>query len=73
MITYEPFWNTLKEKNVTTYKLIHKLGISNGTVYRIRKGKNINTNTIDQLCKVLDCNVEDILIFTKEEQETDCL
>jgi putative transcriptional regulator len=67
MINYIPFWQTLKKKNVSSYALIHKHNISNGTLYRMRKGSPISTTTIDQLCKVLDCKVEDIILYTPSE------
>lgn len=67
MITYEPFWKTAKSKGFTTYKLIHKCGVANGTLYRMRKGKPITTETINQLCKVLKCKVEDVILFIDDE------
>lgn len=66
MISYEPFYETLFKKNVTEYNLIYKQGFSANTLYRIKKGKHISTKTLDALCEVLDCNVEDIVRFVKE-------
>jgi len=63
MIDYGPFWRTLEQKNITQYALIHKKGIPNATLYRMRKGLHISTSTIDSLCQALDCNVEDILQY----------
>ena len=67
MIRYDPFWETLKRKNITRYALIHKHNISNGTLYRMRKNAPLSTVTIDDLCKILQCRVEDILVFIDEE------
>ena len=67
MINYEPFWDTLKNKNITTYKLTKYHGISNGTLYRMRRNKALSTQTINDLCKILDCRVEDILVYVDEE------
>lgn len=67
MISYAPFWNTLKEKGVTRYALIHKHNIGNGTLYRMRKNAPLSTVTINDLCKILKCRVEDILEFVPEE------
>lgn len=66
MISYSPFWQTLKNKNESTYTLINKYNISSGTIDRIRKVKGITTTTIDDLCKILHCKVEDIIEFIDE-------
>ena len=66
MISYKPFYDTLLKKNITEYQLIFKEGISANTLHRMKKGLPITTKTLDVLCFVLDCNVEDILIHDKE-------
>lgn len=66
MISYAPFWKTLKEKGISTYALINKYNISSGTIDRMRKGNGISTLKIDDFCKILDCKVEDIIEYTKE-------
>ena len=63
MISYEPFWNTLKNSGESTYTLISKYNISSSTIDRLRKNKGISTQTIDDLCRILKCRVEDILVF----------
>ncbi len=65
MISYEPFWNTLKTKGMSQYQLIQKYGISAGQLSRMRNNSNISTHTINVLCEILDCKVEDILIYKK--------
>lgn len=65
MISYEPFYKTLLKKNITEYHLIFKQGISANTLHRMRKGLPITTKTLDVLCFVLDCEVEDILAHDK--------
>lgn len=66
MITYEPFYQTMKEKGFTTYKLINNYGISRSLVDRLKHNKPITTVTIDDLCKILNCKVEDIVRFIPE-------
>ena len=66
MISYEPFWNTLKTKGMSQYQLIQKYGISAGQLSRMRNNSNISTHTINTPCEILDCKVEDILIYKKE-------
>ena len=67
MISYEPFWNTLKIRKESTYSLINKHGISSATINRIRKGEGITTQKINDFCKILRCNVEDIIKYVDEE------
>ena len=66
MITYRPFWETLKNKNMTQYKLINTYHISAGQLSRLRANAPISTHTIDVLCDILDCNVNEIMEHTKE-------
>ena len=65
MISYKPFFETLLKKNVTEYALIYKQGISANTIHRIKKGLPITTKTIDTLCFILDCEVQDIIEHDK--------
>lgn len=60
MMTYDPFWRTIQEKGITTYALINKHGILPDTIQRLRGGKPITTSTIESLCEVIGCKVEDI-------------
>ena len=66
MISYEPFYKTLKEKNISTYKLITQHGISRSLIDRLKHNKPISTVTLNDLCTILDCKVEDIILFTKD-------
>lgn len=68
MIIYEPFWRTLKEKNISTYTLIQQHKISSSTISRLRNNKGISTTTINDLCNILDCKIEDVLQFIPDEQ-----
>lgn len=69
MIVYDPFWRTLQEKGLTTYQLIHKYGYSSHTIHRLRHNGGISTGMIDGLCTLLDCTVQEILIFVPDEKE----
>jgi len=66
MISYDRFWQTLKEKNISQYQLIHSYGVSAGQLSRMRKNNYVSTHTIDMLCSILDCEVSDIMTFQKE-------
>lgn len=63
MITYAPFWKTIKEKGESTYTLIEKHGISSATIDRLRKNKGISTAKINDLCRILDCSVSEVLEY----------
>ena len=63
MISYEPFYKTLKERGVSTYKLINQHGVSRSLLDRLKHNKPISTVTIDDLCKILCCGVDGILVF----------
>lgn len=66
MISYEPFYRTLKKKGISTYKLINQHGISRSLLDRLKHNKPISTVTLDDLCKILSCKVEDILVFVED-------
>lgn len=67
MISYEPFWNTLKKRGITTYALINKYNISSATIDRMKKGGGISTMKIDDFCRILDCKVSDIIRYLPDE------
>lgn len=66
MISYEPFYKTLKDKNISTYKLINDYGISRSLLDRLKHNKPISTVTLNDLCNILKCKVEDVLLFTED-------
>ncbi len=66
MISYEPLWRTMKERGATTYTLIYKLGFSAYTITNLRRGKSITMNTLEKLCKALDCTPNDIVCFQED-------
>ena len=71
MIKYTPLWNTMKKKGITTYTLIYKIGMSSSTVHRLRHNKGISTLLINDLCQILDCRVEDILVYEPNEDKSE--
>lgn len=66
MISYDPFWKTLKEKKITQYTLINKYGFSKGTLDRMKQQEALNLTSIEQLCTFLDCPVEKIVKITPD-------
>ena len=67
MISYEPLYKTMKKKNITTYTLITKHNLSRSLIDRLKHNKPITTVTLDDLCKILSCKVEDVMEYIPEE------
>ena len=61
MISYEPFWDYLDWHEISTYTLINKHHISSSTINRLRHNLPSSTATIDKLCEILKCPVDDII------------
>ncbi len=68
MISYEPFYKTIKEKGITTYQLINTFGVSRSLLDRLKHNKHITTRTLDDLCGYLNCRIEDIVVFKDSDQ-----
>lgn len=66
MIRFDKLWETMKSKGITTYQLREQCGIDSKTVRRLRANDNVETKTLDKLCTVLDCRLEDIAQYTKD-------
>ena len=67
-ISYKPFYQTLLRKDVSEYYLIKIDKISAYTLYSLKQGEPITTKTIDRLCEILECNVEDIIEYINSEE-----
>lgn len=63
MISYDPLWDTMRRKNISTYTLIKEYGFSRGTLDSLKHNRNISTATLDDICRILDCRVEDVLVY----------
>ncbi len=68
MIVFDKLWETLKCKGISQYSLIKDYKISTGQLDRLRKNQNISSYTMNQLCKILDCRLEDIAEYVKDEE-----
>lgn len=70
MISYEPLWRTMKQRGATTYTLQVKGGISSSTIRRMKARDSVSTHTLDMLCKLLDCTLDDIVAYLPDEEGT---
>lgn len=69
MIDYSPFWNTLKKSTETTYTLINRHHISSATIDKLRKNKPMNTTTLNDLCRILNCKLEEIAQYIPSDTD----
>lgn len=67
MIKYDRLWVTLKEKNISQYKLIKDYGIDKAQLHRLRKNMVVKTLILNRLCNILNCRIEDIMEFVPDE------
>ncbi len=67
MISYAPLWETMKRKGATTYTLQVKGNISSSTIRRLKANESVSVNTLDALCKVLSCTLQDILEYLPDK------
>ena len=66
MIIYTPLWETMRKKGVTTYTLRDKYKISGSTIQRLKKNMSVSTNTLDDLCHILNCKLSDVAEYIEE-------
>jgi len=67
MIVFDRLWQTMKEKGISQYKLINEYHVSSGQLDRLRKNENVSTYTLSQLCRILNCKLEDIAEYREDE------
>ena len=68
MIEYSRLWLTMKEKGITQYSLIKKYSVSPSQITRLKRNEYVSTHTIDRLCEILDCSVEDVMEYKRSDQ-----
>ena len=66
MISYDRLWTTMRERGISQYRLIKEYGVSTGQLDRLRKGEHISTYTLNTLCGILDCRIEDVVEFVPD-------
>lgn len=69
MIIFDRLWVTMKQKGVSTYQLREKSGIDSKTIRRLRANENMETKTLNKLCTILNCKIEDIAEYQADERE----
>ncbi len=69
MISYAPLWETMKRCGATTYTLQVKGHISSSTIRRLKANESVSTNTLDALCAILDCTLQDIIVYVPDPEQ----
>lgn len=67
MMVFDPLWDTMKKRGITTYKLITYHNFSRGLVDKLKHNRNVTLETIERLCEILDCEVQDIVQYKKND------
>lgn len=68
MISYDNLWKVMKEKGISQYALIKKYHVSPGQITRLKRNESVSTHTIDMFCRILDCEVGDIMQYIRDEE-----
>ena len=69
LLVYDPYWRTLKSSGESTYALIKNHHISSSTIDRLRKNKPLNTTTLNDLCRILKCSIEQIICYIPSDND----
>ena len=65
MMVFEPLWKTMKNKNISIYALINKHNVSRGTIDNLKHNRNVTLATIERLCEILDCRIEEVVEYKR--------
>ena len=68
MISYDNLWNVMKERGVSQYALIKKYRISPAQITRLKRNESVSTHTIEMFCKILSCDVGDIMQYVPDKE-----
>lgn len=67
MISYDPLWETMKRKGISTYALIKDHSFSRGTLDSLKQNRNVSTATLNDLCNILSCRIEEVVKHIPDE------
>ena len=69
MISYNRLWETMEKRKISQYRLIKEFGLSSGQMSRLKKNTYVSTHTLETLCRILDCRIEDVREVSFEDEE----
>lgn len=70
MISYDNLWNVMKEKGISQYALIKRYNVSPGQLTRMKRNESVSTHTIEMFCKILECDVGDIMKYIPDSDKS---
>ncbi len=68
MVSYDRLWETMEKRKISQYRLIKEFGLSSGQMSRLKKNTYVSTHTLETLCRILDCRIEDVMEVSFEEE-----
>ena len=68
MIIFDRLWKTMQKKGITQYTLIKHYHISPAQLTRLKRNESVSTHTIDMFCRILSCDVDDIMEYVEDQQ-----
>ena len=68
MISFDNLWKTMKKRGITQYALIKTYNISPAQITRLKRNESVSTHTIEVFCKILECNVEDVMTYIQDDK-----
>jgi len=69
MIDYSPLFETMKKKDISSYNLTQKLGFSQTKYYRLKKNLPVTTDTLKELCILLECELHEVVRFVPSKED----
>ena len=69
MISYNRLWETMEKRKISQYRLIKEFGLSSGQMSRLKKNTYVSTHTLETLCRILDCRIEDVMEVSFEDED----
>ena len=69
MISYNRLWETMEKRKISQYRLIKEFGLSSGQMSRLKKNTYVSTHTLETLCRILDCRIEDVMEVSFDDEE----
>ena len=69
MISYDPLWRTMRDRGISTYTLINEYKINARTINHLKHNRSVTAYTLEKLCKILNCPVEDVIVFLPDPED----
>lgn len=68
LISYEKLWKVMKDRGISQYALIKQYNVSPGQITRLKRNESVSTHTIEMFCKILNCDVGDIMQYISDDE-----